>query len=194
MNRKNTYSEEPVLETERLVLRAFTMNDIDDIYEYASVAKVSEFLPWEMHKTKEDTVAFLKSVKEKFKSSDNIDWGIELKYEKKLIGGISIRKWNDQNRCADVGYVISDKYWNKGIATEALISVVKFGFNILHVNRIEAHCADQNIGSYKVMQKVGMKYEGTLREKVFMKGNFINMKFYSILKREFHELFEAHNK
>ena len=119
------------------------------------------------------------------KNSDNIDWAIELKRDRKVIGGISIRKWNGDNRCADVGYVLSKKYWNKGIITEALKAVINFGFDELNAHRIEAHCDENNIGSYKVMEKAGMKYEGTLREKVYMKGKYVNMKFYSILKSEF---------
>jgi len=96
----------PVLETDRLILRGFSEKDVDDIYEYASNPIVTEFLPWEYHKTKEDTLRFLNYSKELFKSQENVDFVIELKSEKKVIGSISIRKWNDSNRCADIGYVL----------------------------------------------------------------------------------------
>ena len=185
---KNTFDKVPVIQTDRLLIREFTQNDIDDIFEYASIPEVTKFLPWETHKSIVDTNDFLEMSKNMFMISDNIDWAIELKSEKKVVGGIAIRKWNDENHCADIGYVLSKKYWNQGIITEALKAVIKFGFEELKANRVEAHCDENNIGSYKVMEKTGMKYEGTLREKINFKGKYVNMKFYSILKSEFEKL------
>lgn len=181
----NIFEEIPVLESGRLVLRGFSDNDIDDIFEYASIPEVTVFLPWETHRSIDDTKKFLKLSKDMFEKKDNIDFAIVLKSENKVIGGISIRKWNNENRCADIGYVLSPKYWNKGIITEAIKRIIKFGFDELNANRIEAHCDENNIGSYRAMEKAGMKYEGTLRQKVLMKGNYVNMKYYSILREEY---------
>ncbi len=185
MSNKNSINEVPALETERLLLRALTDADVNDIFEYASDPEVSKYLPWNTHESIEESIAFLKMSKKAFQISDNIDWGIELKEEKKIIGAISMRKWNDRNKCGDVGYVLSRRYWGKGITTEALRSVIRFGFEKLKINRIEAHCDEANPGSYKVMEKAGMKYEGTLRDKVFIKNKFVTIRFYSILKKEF---------
>lgn len=149
----NSNPEIPVLETPRLVLRAFSNEDINDIFEYASVKSVTDFLPWEAHQTLDDTKAFLKMSKEMFKKYGNIEFAILLKEENKVIGGISIRKWNDNNRCADIGYVLSSKYWGRGIITEAIKRIIKYGFEDLNVNRIEAHCDENNIGSYRAMEK-----------------------------------------
>ncbi|MBM4171514.1 MAG: GNAT family N-acetyltransferase [Ignavibacteria bacterium] len=68
--------------------------------------------------------------------------------------------------------------------TEAIKRIIKFGFEELNVVRVEAHCDENNIGSYKAMEIAGMIYEGLLRNKVFMKNKFLNVKFYSILKEE----------
>jgi len=184
-SKKNPFNKVPLLETDRLILRGFVEDDIDDIFEYASIDKVTDFLPWDTHKTLDDTKAFLQMTKENFTKHDNIDFAIVLKSENKVIGGISIRKWNNYNRCADIGYVLSPNYWRMGIITEAIKRIIKFGFEELNANRIEAHCDENNIASYRAMEKAGLKYEGTLRNKVFMKGKFINMKYYSILKSEF---------
>jgi ribosomal-protein-alanine N-acetyltransferase len=180
-------SEIPTLETERLILRKLSLNDANNIFEYASNTEVSKFLPWETHKTIEDTVAFLKLVEEQFVTLKFIVWGIELKRQKILIGTIALRNWDKADRCIDIGYVISKNYWNKGYATEAVKRVIKFGFEKLNANRVEAHCDENNTASYQVMEKARMKYEGTLRQKVFMKGKFINMRFYSILKEEYNK-------
>lgn len=179
--------EFPVLETNRLLLRKLSVDDAEDIFEYASDPDVNTFMPWDIHKSIDDTREFLEKSEENSETTGDIDWGIELKNEKILVGGITVRKWNDANRCGDIGYVLSKRYWNKGIATEALRTVILFGFEKLCLNRIEAHCDENNIASYKVMEKAGMKYEGTLREKVFVKNKFVNMKVYSILKDEYFE-------
>lgn len=177
----------PRIETERLILRKITAEDVDNIFEYASITEVTTFVLWETHKTKRDTLDFVKFAEEQFINGSSIVWGIEIKSEKKLIGSIDLRDWKTIHKCGDIGYAISKKYWNKGYVSEAMKAVMKFGFEPLHLNRIEAHCEEENIGSWRVMQKCGMKYEGTLREKVFIKGKFRSMKMYSLLKNEWNK-------
>ena len=178
-------SEIPILSTKRLILRKLSHEDQNDIFEYASIPEVSNYLPWEPHKSIADTLEFLKLVEQEFNDLKFIVFGIELKTEKKLIGTIALRNWDKPDRCIDVGYAISKKYWNKGLTTEAVKAVIKFGFEKLNANRIEAHCDENNTASYRVMEKAGMKYEGTLRQKVLIKNKFMNMKFYSILREEY---------
>ena len=185
MNNPKRLLQIPTLETERLALRRITMDDAADIFEYAHVPEVSEFLIWYPHQTSQDSINFIKFAEEKFANDDWIIFGIELIEKKKLIGTIDIRGWMGVNNCAETGYVISKEFWNKGITTEALRSVIKFSFDELQLNRVEAHCENENIGSWKVMEKCGMKYEGTLREKVFVKERYRSMKMYSILRSEY---------
>ncbi|MCX6174866.1 MAG: GNAT family protein [Ignavibacteriales bacterium] len=180
--------EIPKIETERLILRKITVDDVNDIFEYASIPDVTTFVLWDTHKTKQDSIDFVKIADEQFNNNISLIWGIVIKSENKLIGTIDLRNWNTIHNCGEIGYVISKKYWNKGYVSEAIKVVIKFGFEVLHLNRIEAHCEEENIGSWKVMEKCGMKYEGTLREKVFIKERFRSMKMYSILKREWKEL------
>jgi ribosomal-protein-alanine N-acetyltransferase len=180
--------EIPKIETERLILRKITADDVNDIFEYASVPEITTFVLWETHKAKQDSLDFVKLAADQFDNNISIIWGIEIKSEKKIIGSIELRNWNAINKCGDLGYAISSKYWNKGYVSEAMKAVIKFGFEVLHLNRAEAHCEEENIGSWRVMEKCGMKYEGTLREKVFIKERFRSMKMYSILKQEWKKL------
>jgi len=112
-------------------------------------------------------------------------WGIVYKENNKLIGTGGYHNWNPEHRRAEVGYAISSRYWNKGIMTETLKRMLRFGFEAMDLNRIEALCKIENAASEKVMQKCGMKYEGTLREQMFVKGAYQDLKLYSILKQEF---------
>jgi ribosomal-protein-alanine N-acetyltransferase len=174
----------PVLSTERLLLRQLIVDDAEDVFEYASVPEVAEFLIWNPHAKINDSLDFIQFAQEQFETVSSLIFGIELKVEKKLIGTIDLRGFNSAHRCGDVGYVISKKYWNKGFVTEAFKEIVRFGFTELNLNRIEAHCEEENAGSWKVMEKVGLIFEGTLREKVFFKDRFHTMKMYSILKKD----------
>lgn len=185
MNNSKRLLEIPTLETERLILRKIALDDAPDIFEYACIPEVAEFLVWYPHQSLQDSIDFIKFTETKFANGEWIILGIELKEKKKLIGSIDIRGWMGVNNCAEIGYVISKEYWKKGIATESLRSVIKFCMDELRLNRVEAHCEENNIGSWQVMEKCGMKYEGTLREKVFVKERFRSMKMYSILRSEY---------
>ena len=176
--------EFPKIETERLLLRKININDADDIFEYASVPEITTFLLWETHRSKSDSLDFIKFADEQFNNKTSIIWGIVIKNGNKLIGTIDIRNWNMIHNCGEIGYVISKKYWNMGYVSEAMAAVIKYGFKELLLNRVEAHCEEENIGSWKVMEKCRMKFEGVLREKVFIKGRFRSMKMYSILRKE----------
>lgn len=174
----------PTLITSRLKLREILETDQENIFEYANDPDVTPFLMFDTHRTKEDSLSFIVFAGNEFKNQTSIIWGIELIEEKKMIGTIDLRGFKNGHRCGEIGYVINKKYWNKGFVTEAMKSVIKYGFEQLNLNRIESHCEHENMGSWKVMEKCGLKYEGTLREKVFIKNRFRSMKMYSILKAE----------
>ena len=88
---------------------------------------------------------------------------------------------------AEVGYVLNPEYWGKGIATEALERVLQFGFEELHLHRIEAKFMQGNERSRRVMEKVGMSIEGVLRESMMIKGNYMNIGVCSILRSEWQQ-------
>jgi len=175
----------PIIETPRLLLRELSQKDTDDVFEYASIPEVTNYLVWYPHQFIQDSIDFINFAKDQFVKNISIIWGIEFKEELKLIGTIDLRNTQLINNCGEIGYVISNKYWNKGIMTEALKSVIMFGFNDMKLNRIEAHCESENIGSSRVMEKAGMQFEGLLREKIYIKNKYRSMKMYSILKSEY---------
>jgi ribosomal-protein-alanine N-acetyltransferase len=85
---------------------------------------------------------------------------------------------------AELGYVLSREHRGKGLMPEAVRAVIRFGFGRMELNRIQARCVAENTASARVMEKVGMTYEGTLRESEYIKGAFWDIKIYSILRRE----------
>ncbi|WP_328805602.1 GNAT family protein [Paenibacillus apii] len=101
------------------------------------------------------------------------------------MGSCSFVSWDDNNRRAELGYVLSNQYWNQGIMTEVIRRIIEFGFKDLDLIRIEARCLPSNLGSLKVMEKIGMKYEGVLRRHIWAKNDFQDLKMYSIIRDDF---------
>lgn len=174
----------PALETDRLLLRGLSLDDAEDIFEYASDPDVSRYNTWSVHESIEDSKRFLDAVMEEYENHELASWGIFHKADKKLIGTCGIANWLPDQHRAEIGYALSRKYWGKGYMPEAVRSVIAFGFRMMKLNRIEGRCIIPNTASARVMEKVGMKFEGVLRQQLFSKGSFHDVKMYSILREE----------
>ncbi|CAN1209350.1 GNAT family protein [Tumidithrix helvetica PCC 7403] len=169
------------LKTERLTLRKMTLGDAEDIFAYAQDPDVSRYVTWSTHESIADTEKFLCFVLQSYTTATGMDWGIVHDQDRKLIGTCGLFNWNHNHTRAELGYALSKQYWNQGYMTEAVKAVISFGFHVMMLNRIEAICKIENIASAQVLQKVGMELEGTLRQYVFYKGNYWDIKIYSIL-------------
>ncbi len=148
--------ENSTIESTRLILRPFSIKDVEDVFLYASDEIVTKYLTWPPHT---DISQTKKIVKEFFMDKPGV-FAIELKSERKCIGCIELRIYTEHDK-ASFGYVLNRKYWNKGYMTEALKRIIDFAFSKLGLNRIEATHYVGNEGSGRVMQKCGMIYEGT---------------------------------
>jgi len=183
---RNAYYKLPDLETERLKVRRLALDDADDMFAYASSEEVARYVLWTPHRSRDDSLAFLRMTIPEYDDPHirRHKWGIVLKATGRLIGTIDIFKSPGDN-AGEIGYAIGTEYWGHGYVTEAATAVVRLGFEHMALNRIEARCNPANTGSARVMEKVGMSYEGTIREQVFVKGRYVDLKVYSILKREY---------
>ena len=175
----------PTIETERLLLRKITLNDASDMFEYASNPEVSEYTMWSTHVSIEDTKYFLKSLTKMYKKRELVDWGIVHKAEKKFIGTCGFVEWSMTHSRAEIGYALSARYWSEGYMSEAVNAIIEFGFREMLLNRVMGRCEVNNIASARVMEKVGMQFEGILRQQLFVKGKYWDLKIYSILREEF---------
>ena len=149
----------PKIETKRFILRKFTKNDVNDLYEYASDDEVTRFLSWDTYKSIDMASDYIEKILQKYSKNEIAPWGIEWKENSKLIGSIDFVQYDRKNFSAEIGYVLNKEYWNKGIMTEALKEIVKFGFDKMNLMRIEARLDSKNVASERVMQKNGLKYE-----------------------------------
>jgi len=167
--------ENETLTTPRLILRKFKKSDAPDILEYGSDPETLKFLVWDGLKTTEDAVAAIV----------NAYWSCPgfyaIEFEGKCIGCMDIRLKPDHHK-ASFGYVLNRNYWGRGIMTEALAALLKFAFEKLKLNRVESCHYPGNEGSGRVMQKCGMIYEGTARQRELVKGVFQDTVHYAITR------------
>ena len=169
----------PTLETDRMYLRKLLYSDQEDIFEYASNPLVAEHLLWDAHQSEFDTIQFLNIVYAAYNHNKAAPWGIELKLSKKIIGTAGFVYWEKDNKEAEVGYAISQQYWNQGLVTEAVSKIIKFGFEELRLKKITSRCKPDNTGSYKVLEKSGFIFDGIVENQMFMKGKLEDMRMYS---------------
>jgi len=178
------FSRLPTLQTPRLLLRSLTMRDAADIYHYSKDPLVAEHVLWDAHESIHQTRAYLRYILRQYKSGEPSSFGIVEKASGKVIGTIGYMWISQDNASGEVGYSLSRAHWNQGYMTEALNAVIDFGFEELHLNRIEAQHETTNPASGRVMAKVGMRPEGVLRARVFNKGKFMDVALYAILRSD----------
>ncbi|MDZ5471392.1 GNAT family protein [Bacillus sp. 31A1R] len=185
MEIKDIYENLPTLETERLILRKITLEDVEDMFSYGSNEEVSKYVTWNTHQTLADSKGFIEFILNQYEQGKVAPWGIEYKENGQFIGTIDFVWWQPQQKTAEIGYVIHQDYWGKGITTEAAKALIQLGFEKMDLARIQARCFVENIGSERVMEKAGMSYEGTLRKGMFIKGKHQDLKMYAIIDEEY---------
>ena len=175
----------PTLETERLILRKMVLNDAEAVFAYASNSEVSRYTLWETHRCIEDSRAFLEFATQKYENGGEPDWGIVYRGNGCLVGACGLVNWEAEHARAEVGFVLSREYWGRGLMSEAVRAILRFGFERMNLNRIEARCIAENAASARVMEKAGMVYEGMLRQREYIKGAYRDIRLYAILKKGF---------
>ena len=185
MNLENTFRNLPTIKTERLILRRMKLSDAEDIFAYAFDEELTKTTNWSAHKTIQDSENYLRTMIKRYSYNQASEWCMVLRATGKVIGTCGFVSWVPKHYSGEIGYSIARKYWNMGLTTEAIRSVIDFGFNVVKLNRIEAKCKIHNIASERVMQKVGMQLEGIMREGMYVKDKFHSLKIYSILLKDY---------
>ena len=175
-----------LLETERLILRQFSVDDAEAMFEnWASDPEVTKFLTWPTHTSVEVSKAVLEDWAALYTKDDWYQWAIVLKDNgSEPIGSISVVHMNDAADVVHIGYCIGRNWWHKGITSEALKALIDFFFDEVGANRVEARHDPRNPHSGMVMKKCGMKYEGTLRSSDRNNQGICDAAWYAILKSE----------
>ncbi len=179
------FSHMPVLETERLLLRPMRVSDASDMFEYAKNEEVTRYLLWRPHESVAYTRSYLEYLGGRYRIGGHYEWAMILKEEKKMIGTCGFANIDTANRVGELGYVLNPAYRGRELVLEAAREVLRFGFDVVQLHRVEARYMIGNDASRRVMDKLGMTFEGVRRESMLVKGVFRNIGTCSMLKGEF---------
>ena len=148
--------------TQRLLMRKPMMEDAFPIFKlYAQDPEVTRYLTFEPHQSINDTKTFLKRCLNNWKKNISFPWTIIRRKDKQLIGMIEIV--NIEQSGIQLGYVLAQPFWGNGYMTESLKKIIDWSLKQRDIYRVWAVCDLENLASAKVMEKVGMQKEGTLR-------------------------------
>lgn len=181
-----THTGTKTLETKRLFLRRFTLDDTQAMFDnWASDPDVTKFLSWPAHKNITVTKAVLENWVENYSSNEFYQWAIVLKGNAdRPIGSISVITHNDRVASAEIGYCLGRQWWHKGIMSEALKAVMDYLFDEVGMNRVSAKHDPNNPHSGGVMRKCGMQYEGTQRQAACNNQGICDVCCYAMLRSD----------
>ncbi len=166
----------PVIETERLILREYTLDDLPEIFELRSNKTIMENIDKNGYIDMSEAMAQYDRMKTGYETSTGISWAITLKKnnDNKVIAGCGLWRIVREHYRAEIGYALLPQYWNQGIISEAIKAVCDFGFNHIGIHSIEANLNPGNIRSARVLEKNGFVKEGYFKQNHFFEGQFID--------------------
>lgn len=179
------FSDLPRLQTERLLLRRMLVSDAEDMFRYAEREDVTTYLLWSPHPTKGYTADYLRYLQGRYSLGEFYDWAVVEKESGRMIGTCGFTRFDFPHNCAEIGYVLNPDYHGRGYGTEAAARVLRFGFEVLELHRIEAKFMQGNEASLHVMEKLGMTFEGYRRDGMLVKQAYRTIGVCSILRHEF---------
>ena len=181
-----THRGTKTIETDRLILRRFTMEDAEPMFRnWASDDQVTKHMTWPTHESVEVSRMVLADWTAGYAGDMFYQWAIVLKENgPEPIGSISAVHIKEKTRCAAIGYCMSRSHWGKGIMAEALTAIIDFFFEEVGINRVEADHDPNNPASGRVMEKAGMTYEGTMRQAGRSNQGIIDVSRWAILRQD----------
>ena len=175
------------IETDRLLLRDFRPDDWESVHRYASDPEVTRYMLWGPN-TPEETRSFIRRAiaEQGERPRRHYELAVVLKGQGPLIGSCGIDVSAPERRQGWIGYALARHHWGQGYATEAARGVVTFGFGELGLHRIFGTCDPANRASARVMEKLGMRREGLLKEYSWGKDAWHDRELYAVLDYEWH--------
>lgn len=175
----------PTLTTERLLLKPFSMDDAPAVKDLAGEYEIAATTANIPHPYEDGMAeAWIGTHQEAFEKGEAVSFAIALRSGGQLLGAIGLGI-NQANSLAEMGYWIGKPYWNRGYCTEAAGAVLEYAFSELGLNRVQARHMTKNPASGRVMQKIGMQYEGRLRQQIKRWDAFEDAEMYAILRVDY---------
>jgi [ribosomal protein S5]-alanine N-acetyltransferase len=170
----------PELTTKRFILRRLQFEDARDVFAYAADPDVARYTLWPPHTSIEISIGFIGVLTQ----PTCVSWAIVPHGSQRLIGTIFLHNYNKYHLRAEIGFNLGLGYWGQGIAPETGAAVLDFAFEHLRLNRVEATCMPENTRSRRALEKLGLKYEGTMRQSHMGPDHYHDMQLFAVLRAD----------
>jgi [ribosomal protein S5]-alanine N-acetyltransferase len=183
-NIENIFAHFPVIKLDDIILRQIIpYEDYQNYYEYLNNPNVAAYLSSEdLPDNIESSIKELNYWNSLFNYKSSFYWAISTKNSNKMIGTCGFNHWNKSQHRAEISYDLDNNYWNKGIMTKAIRSIINFGFQNMNLIRIQATVAVDNIPSIKMLEKVGFNQESLLQKYGVLQGVTKDFFMYALVK------------
>ena len=173
-----------VLEGERVRLRAHTDDDFGHVFEVFSDPEVMRYWSRPPMQDPAEVEKLIRGIREHVVAGTLLQWAVALREDDRAIGHVSLFALNPPHQRAELGYALGKRWWRQGLAREAVTLALRHGFERLGLRRIEADIDPRNEASIGLMQRLGFRHEGTLRERWYVAGELQDSALYALLARD----------
>ena len=172
----------PILKSERLDLTRPEKSEAPDFFEMRSDLRVMKYIPRPIAKTVEDAEALIQSMIETAEKKEGVSWSVRIRGNSKVIGHIGFYRTQHQNYRSEIGYMLHPDFWGKGIISEAVRTVLDYGFREMKLHSVEAVIDPVNVKSGAVLERNHFIKEAHFRENFYWNNVFSDTAIYSLLK------------
>jgi RimJ/RimL family protein N-acetyltransferase len=173
------------IESARLILRRMRATDLEIFMAYRNDSRIARLQGWEAF-TKEESVSFLEDQQSRaaFLPGQWLQIAITLKPAQSLIGDCALKIHLEDPRQATIGITLAHGFHGQGFALEAAATLLNYAFEELGLHRVRADTDPQNTAAWRLLERLGMRREGHLKQSLWFKGRWTDEYFYAILKQE----------
>jgi [ribosomal protein S5]-alanine N-acetyltransferase len=174
----------PTLHTERLELRRLGPADVDAVFRLQSDPAVVKFFGRAPYLTRAEAEQRIVNESAAIERGDSVRWALAPREGGEIVGTAGFWRWGRDHHLAEIGYELAPEHWGRGLATEALRAIVRYGFAEQGLHRVEANLEPGNVRSARVLEKLGFVREGVLRQNWFYDGVYSDTATYGLLAGE----------
>ncbi|MFZ1800282.1 MAG: GNAT family protein [Chitinophagaceae bacterium] len=172
----------PILESERLILRKLILTDAPQLFELRTGEETMKFIDKDKIASVQVAQDMIQNMDFQMQNHAAVMWGISLPGSAAIIGTIGFWRIVKDHHRAEIGYMLKPEYWNKGYVSEAMNTVINYGFQKMKLHTIEANINPHNLASRRVLEKQGFQQEGFYRENYYFNGKYLDTAVFSLLK------------
>ena len=174
----------PVLDAPRLRLRGLAEADVDGLFAVFSDEAMMRYWSSPPMKERGEAEALLQKIRRGFADRTSFQWGVERKADRRLLGTCTLFHIHAGNRRAELGYALASAHWKQGYMGEALAALIDHAFGVLRLRRLEADVDPENAASLGILERMGFRREGLLRERWNVGGGIQDSVVLGLLARE----------